>query len=414
MNEASWPEDIIADSGCRLPLADRDSLDDDGKQRYDRISAGKDGALAGLRGPTGLSFHSPEAAKPGQALNMYLRFEAEIPAPTREVAILTVAREMDCAFEWAAHEPQALKDGVPQSVIDTIKQRGPIGDIADSFATLIEFGREVLSNHRVTPETFARLRSEYSNKQIMDLILLLGNYTSLAVLLLAVDQQLPPGDQAALPLPWRDHFPAQAGPSAAKTNGHDDIDRDSGSRLPHVLRDDLDGEAQARYDRITAGLDGVANGLSGPGGLMLHSPVGSRHALALNHYLRGSPVIADDIREVAILSVARQMDCAFEWAAHEPIALKVGVPQDTIDIIKLRGPLDGVSPEHGEVITLGRQVLGDHRVLSDTFSALLRRHDTKTVMDLMLLMGNYTSLAILLIAVDQQLPPGDQATLPLS
>ena len=31
---------------------------------------------------------------------------------TREIAIMTVAREMDSRFEWAAHEPEALKEGV--------------------------------------------------------------------------------------------------------------------------------------------------------------------------------------------------------------------------------------------------------------------------------------------------------------
>ena len=33
----------------------------------------------------------------------------------REVAILTTAREMDSQFEWVAHEPEAIKEGVPQT-----------------------------------------------------------------------------------------------------------------------------------------------------------------------------------------------------------------------------------------------------------------------------------------------------------
>ena len=38
----------------------------------------------------------------------------------RELAILTTAREMDSQFEWVAHEPEALKEGVEQSVIDVV------------------------------------------------------------------------------------------------------------------------------------------------------------------------------------------------------------------------------------------------------------------------------------------------------
>ena len=52
------------------------------------------------------------------AINRYLRFEAGFTPRVREVAILTTAREMDSQFEWVAHEPEALKEGVGQDVID--------------------------------------------------------------------------------------------------------------------------------------------------------------------------------------------------------------------------------------------------------------------------------------------------------
>lgn len=200
MTENSWPEDIVRESGCRMPIANRDGLDDENKQRYDRVAAKLDGAIAGLRGPTGISFHSPIASGHSHALNKYLRFESEIPANIRETAILTVAREMDCSFEWAAHEPEALTEGVPAEIINLIKYRGPTDGIPIEYAAIIDLGREVLSSHKVQPETFARLVGQHDTGTVMDLILLVGNYTALAVLLLAVDQQLPSGDQAELPI----------------------------------------------------------------------------------------------------------------------------------------------------------------------------------------------------------------------
>ena len=59
----------------------------------------------------------------------------------REVAILTTAREMDSQFEWVAHEPEALKVGVPQAVIDAIKYRRDTGGLDAADATVIELGR---------------------------------------------------------------------------------------------------------------------------------------------------------------------------------------------------------------------------------------------------------------------------------
>ncbi len=63
-------------------------------------------------------------AEPSGAINRYLRFEAGISPRVREIAILSTAREMDSQFEWVAHEPEALKEGVPANVIDLIQYRG--------------------------------------------------------------------------------------------------------------------------------------------------------------------------------------------------------------------------------------------------------------------------------------------------
>jgi 4-carboxymuconolactone decarboxylase len=36
----------------------------------------------------------------------------------RELAILTTARELDSQFEWAAHEPEALGEGISREIIE--------------------------------------------------------------------------------------------------------------------------------------------------------------------------------------------------------------------------------------------------------------------------------------------------------
>ena len=115
------PPDIDPQSGFRLPLPKRDDLDETGKRAYDHAAApGK--SIVGLRGPAGICLYSPNTAEVRTKFNNYLRFEV-FGAKIREVAILTVAREMDSQFEWAAHEPEALKEGVPAEVIDVIKHQ---------------------------------------------------------------------------------------------------------------------------------------------------------------------------------------------------------------------------------------------------------------------------------------------------
>ncbi len=197
----SCPPDIIPESGSRLPLPDRTALDEEGKAIYDSMANFESGAIMGLRGPSALTLHSPSVTKLSLPLNNYLRFETDFSGAVRELVILVAARDMDSRFEWAAHEPQALKEGVPQSTIDAIKFRKPTKGLPAEHVLIIDYGRQVLQNHCVTSEMFARLEAAYGSKGVVDLATLMGNYLTLAVLLATVGAQVPSGDLQELPIP---------------------------------------------------------------------------------------------------------------------------------------------------------------------------------------------------------------------
>jgi 4-carboxymuconolactone decarboxylase len=186
------PSDIDPDSGFRLPLPKREDLDDAGKRAYDRANTpGK--TIVGLRGPAGIHLYSSKTVEAHNTINQYLRFGAGFEPQLREVAILTVAREMDSRFEWAAHEPEALKVGVAQSVIDVIKFRKSTDGLSERDAAVIEFGRQALRDHKVTAAAFARMRKLFEPAQLVDLVLLMGNYAGTAILLAAFDMQVAEG-----------------------------------------------------------------------------------------------------------------------------------------------------------------------------------------------------------------------------
>jgi hypothetical protein len=48
-----------------------------------------------------------------------------------------MARECNSAFEWAAHEPEALQVGVPAEVIKSIKFRKPTATMEAPFGTVV-------------------------------------------------------------------------------------------------------------------------------------------------------------------------------------------------------------------------------------------------------------------------------------
>ena len=195
----SLPDDVDPRSRCRLPPPERAALDEAARKRYDQLADPRGGSLKGLHGPGGIRLHSPKAAVLDGALNRYLRTEA-FDGRTREIAILVAAREFDSQFEWAAHEPEALKEGAAQEVIDVIKHRRPTTGLAADDAAIIEFGRELFGRRRVSPPNFARALQLFGRRKLVDLVTLMGNYVGTAFLLAAFDMQLPEGETPKLPV----------------------------------------------------------------------------------------------------------------------------------------------------------------------------------------------------------------------
>ena len=197
-NQNPWPADIDPDSGFRLPLLPRDSLDEASQRRYDRAVGG--GNIAGLQGPTGIMLYSPATQQAQSGMTRYLRNEAGLGPRVREIGLLITSRCMNNQFEWTAHEPVALKEGVPQETIDVIKHDRPTSSLDETDAVVIELGRAVWRDYKVSPELFARAKKIFGPNRLVDLVLLMGSHASTAALLTTFDMQLHKGRKPLLPL----------------------------------------------------------------------------------------------------------------------------------------------------------------------------------------------------------------------
>jgi len=191
------PADIDPQSGCRIPLVSRADLDTGGQKLFDHYTSSA--MLRGLHGPAGIWLHSPQLAGLYQPLDTYLRHGAGLGEPLREVCILAIARECDNAFEWAAHEAEALRVGVTQKIIDAIKLRAPSADIDAPFGTVVELIREAFTERKVSAATYDAAVSLLGVRLLIDLVSLAGMYAGTAALLTVFDMQLDAGETHLLP-----------------------------------------------------------------------------------------------------------------------------------------------------------------------------------------------------------------------
>lgn len=192
-------EMIDPESRCRVPLPRREDFDADDQKLFDYFTSKTTHVLRGLHGPAGLWLHDPKLAEVYRPFGTYLRFRAGLPETWREASILATARECDGAFEWAAHEPEAQRVGVPEDVITAIKYRQSTPTMPAPYGTIVQLIREALTEHSVSAATYQAALSLLGVPRLVDLITLAGTYASTAALLAVFDMRLDDGETHLLP-----------------------------------------------------------------------------------------------------------------------------------------------------------------------------------------------------------------------
>ena len=207
--------------------------------------------------------------------------------------------------------------------------------------------------------------------------------------------------------------------AAAQAAGPKDIDPKSGMRLPPLTKSELDDFGKKVYDLMDDDAVKSDDGLSGPSGVRIYSPEIAEHYHLANQYLRRKTGFGNRLTELAILNAAREGNSQYEWTAHESAGLRAGLEQEIIDIVKHRkdlksvGTVKGLGEKETLIIRLGREMLREKKVGSETFAEAVRLFGRKGTVELGSLMAHYYATAAMLTLVDIQLRPGQKPGLPL-
>jgi 4-carboxymuconolactone decarboxylase len=201
---------------------------------------------------------------------------------------------------------------------------------------------------------------------------------------------------------------ALSAPAAEKTTPRTDIDPASHSRVPLLPREQMDAEGQRIWDTLTTG--GTVP-LSSPAQLAIYSPPAAESNYALNQQMRAT-VNGVRFYELAVLLAARAFDQQYVWTQHEPTGREAGLQQSVIDVVKFNRGLAGLSEKDATAIRLGRALFREHRVSPALWAKTVELFGRRGAAELAITMGEYAMTAVMLTAVDQQVPAGKQPLLP--
>lgn len=104
---------------------------------------------------------------------------SELPAREREILILRAVELCRETYETAHHVLIARNIGMDEAEIDAARSGGP--ELPPFERALTRAAEELVLDHCLSDETWARLAERYSRVQLMELVFLVGEYVMLAM-----------------------------------------------------------------------------------------------------------------------------------------------------------------------------------------------------------------------------------------
>ena len=119
----------------------------------------------------------------------HVLFKSTLPAREREIAILRVGWLCQAEYEWAQHVEIGKRAGITDPEINKIVE-GPDGDWDAKDRALLTAVDELHQNKDISDATWEKLTDHFSQKQIVDLVFAVGQYTLVSMALNTFGVQL--------------------------------------------------------------------------------------------------------------------------------------------------------------------------------------------------------------------------------
>lgn len=175
----------------RLDPPDSSTYDEDQKRIADSIS----GSRGSIRGPFGVWLHAPGLADAAQGVGAFIRYGSKMPGNLRELAICTIGQYWQADFEWFAHAPIAIEEGVSADAIELLKLGKTPSPLKDDEQLVYEMATEIVTSGRLSEVSYGRGIDALGNELMVELVGICGYYTLISFTLNVFDVPVPDGEE---------------------------------------------------------------------------------------------------------------------------------------------------------------------------------------------------------------------------
>jgi 4-carboxymuconolactone decarboxylase len=132
-------------------------------------------------GPFNAMFYSPLLGNPLQELGAAVRYQSGLDDAARELAILEVARVNRCDTEWIGHSHIAEANGVTPEQLEDLKRGQVPKGLSEVAESVLELARTLIDVRDLDDAQFAHFVSALGEEALMEVVVLVGYYSLLAL-----------------------------------------------------------------------------------------------------------------------------------------------------------------------------------------------------------------------------------------
>ena len=144
--------------------------------------------------PNALStlMHHPALAGPFLVYNNVLLQTPALDPRARELVVLRVAWRTRSRYEWVQHLRLAPRVGITPEEIAAVATGAGAGSWKPHEADLLAATDQLVDDYRVEDDTWRRLAEQLDERQLVELVFVVGTYTALAMAFKSFGVQLDP------------------------------------------------------------------------------------------------------------------------------------------------------------------------------------------------------------------------------